>query len=959
MDQLNWLTVARKYFHKGNLEQSLTVIDQHLQTCPTSLSGLELKTLILKTLERYGEAQETNQKLLRWVQIGVASDELNWLKSAEDFFEAGLFRDHQEDWQAASNLFKKVTELEPDYYEAWEALGSAFFSLERFEEALSSFERVIEIMPGSAEAWYEHGVCLSELGRKAEAINSYNRALAENLYFSEAWNNKGSLQVELKQYEEAILSFSQALDIDPQSSMLWTNYGLAFYKSNQFEKAISSFEAAVGVDSENDKAWSCLGKAFASLEQYENATVALKNAVNLQPNDFEHWLNLGVFFRNTGRLENARDAYMKVIDLNSNCCQAHTDLGVILNKFGLFEDAIVSIDQAIHIDIEDHFAWIARASIICDYVNSRYEYAAQTPSFLQELTILYQPEPHIAALQEGSHHVTAQTPNWAIIHLQLGDVYLKHSELKHNPMPFWRDALRSYEKAYEVLKPESFPIEYLQVLQGLIRTHLLLSDVVSARAFQKEGLHLFQQLRDEQPLPLKTKFEAKFSSFSQLEIDLLIGENDPISALEQAEFYKNRCLTWILDGWQDTTLSVTYKDITSLLSSDTAILFWHLSQDNLTTFILLDNHSSPLILKGSTNSEGKTVWYQQAEQFWEWIKEFDRNYRDYASKKPSKDFVLSHHLWFRTLEKQLAELQQILKVDEICRQLPNTIERLILVPHRDLHRLPIQSLFPEQFTCTYLPSFQIGLTLQQEDWSRSISPLLSIDDPQTEKPAMPFAQLESAVIRLLVDEAEHINGDAASLHIVTQALESNAYQIVHFTGHGAYNSRNPGNSAIELTDELLTAKHISHIDLSSCYLVCLAACETALTGQESVSTEYVGLPSAFLKAGAANVLSTLWVVDEVASAWIMIYFFQQLLSGTTPSHSLQAAQKWMKTVTWAELADWLIRLSQLPGLSAGIVDLLRARANNTLKEGSTIGLNQPTKYHHPSYWAAFTLTGRG
>lgn len=248
--------------------------------------------------------------------------------------------------------------------------------------------------------------------------------------------------------------------------------------------------------------------------------------------------------------------------------------------------------------------------------------------------------------------------------------------------------------------------------------------------------------------------------------------------------------------------------------------------------------------------------------------------------------------------------------------------------------------------------------MQAKERSQSVAPLLSVD-PQDEESPLPSAQLESDVIRQLVHEAKHVSSETATLRIVTQTLETKVYQTFHFTGHGAYNLRRPGNSAIELSDGMLTAKHISRLDLANYYLVCLAACETGLTGQDSISTEYVGLPSAFLKAGATNVLSTLWLVDDSACAWMMIRFFQQLITGQTPGNALKAAQYWMRTITWAELADWLIQLSQLPRLSMGTVDLLKVRAQNTLKQGHRVGLDQPTKYKHPSYWAAFTLTGRG
>ncbi|WP_310487002.1 CHAT domain-containing protein, partial [Chamaesiphon sp. VAR_69_metabat_338] len=214
------------------------------------------------------------------------------------------------------------------------------------------------------------------------------------------------------------------------------------------------------------------------------------------------------------------------------------------------------------------------------------------------------------------------------------------------------------------------------------------------------------------------------------------------------------------------------------------------------------------------------------------------------------------------------------------------------------------------------------------------------------------------IVRSLLQPHTHIDSASASLATVENALRQ-PHTSFHFTGHAAYNSRSPEASVLALIDEPLTAKRIAQLDLSSYNLITLAACETAITGREKIDTEYVGLTSAFLQAGAANVLSTLWQVDEIANAWFTIYFYQQLLAGKSPAVALTITQRWMQQVTWQNLADWLTQLSQLTNLEIGIIDRLNARITNTLKEGGTIGLNIPTKYSHPYYWAAFTLTGEG
>ena len=610
---------------------------------------------------------------------------------------------------------------------------------------------------------------------------------------------------------------------------------------------------------------------------------------------------------------------------------------------GDFIGAIASYDRALEIKPDYHQAWYNRGWDICSLSKNRIS----TPSlealiYRKPIVALNDREPHLFGLREALPHLVQGSPPWGQIYRYLGEAYLEHSRYKEKASPYCRDAIRHYQIALPILTEKDFPEDHLKILQGLIRAHLSLQEITQARFYQQQGRDLFTRLRAQKGD--KPAFEAKFSSFSHLEIDLLIEENHPLDAIEQAEFYKNRCLTWILDSWQENPTSPDYATIQSLTSPDKAIIYWYLSEDNLTTFIITAD-ADPVILEREQR-------YQQARQFRTWLTEWDKQYLDYASKKETEN--KQNHPWRLSLNSRFAQLKRILQIDKILAHLPVSVNSLILIPHRDLHRFPLHTLFPEKYTATYLPSAQVGLRPQSGDFS--YSPLLSVEDPKTEQKPMDFAQLESAIISHILQPSARISPKKASRENVRKALE-NAYKTFHFTGHGFYDSFRPQASAIALSDGLLTVRDINKLNLSSYRLVCLAACETALTGKDGITTEYVGLVSAFRAAGATNVVSTLWPVKEISSAWFMINFYQRLLAGESPALALKNTQNWLKNITWQQLADWIEQLRLLPSLMEG-VDRLEVRAANTLKEGSTIGLDQLTEYSDPYHWAAYTLTGQ-
>lgn len=119
--------------------------------------------------------------------------------------------------------------------------------------------------------------------------------------------------------------------------------------------------------------------------------------------------------------------------------------------------------------------------------------------------------------------------------------------------------------------------------------------------------------------------------------------------------------------------------------------------------------------------------------------------------------------WQQQMKARLRKLSEILDIPRILTELDG-IEQLILIPHRDLHLLPLNYLFPERFTITYLPSTQIGIYLQQS----KPKPIGAIDDlpllnvEQLGSPPLIFAFIESAAISLLCPNHNRLRGTDAT-----------------------------------------------------------------------------------------------------------------------------------------------------------------------------------------------------
>jgi CHAT domain-containing protein len=229
---------------------------------------------------------------------------------------------------------------------------------------------------------------------------------------------------------------------------------------------------------------------------------------------------------------------------------------------------------------------------------------------------------------------------------------------------------------------------------------------------------------------------------------------------------------------------------------------------------------------------------------------------------------------------------------------------LIIVPHGELHFLPFQALLVgsapdrflvERFQVTYSPSASLWLRLSDRPRETASEGVLAFA-PRTD--ALPASTGEvKAIGDIYGDRASVLMGSAASERAFRAMAPTKS--IVHIATYGVLNKHNPLFSFVELAPEgtndgRLEVHEVFALKLSARLLV-LSACQTALASgaiaDVPAGDDWVGLVQGFLYAGAANVLATLWAVDDRATASLMNGFYRSLSGGRTESAALAAAQR--------------------------------------------------------------------
>jgi CHAT domain-containing protein/tetratricopeptide (TPR) repeat protein len=187
---------------------------------------------------------------------------------------------------------------------------------------------------------------------------------------------------------------------------------------------------------------------------------------------------------------------------------------------------------------------------------------------------------------------------------------------------------------------------------------------------------------------------------------------------------------------------------------------------------------------------------------------------------------------------------------------------------------------------------------------------------------------------------------------------------LHLSCHGQFNAEDSLSSGVILSNgEMITLRDlIARPMLKGTRLAVLSACQTAITDFDKLPEEAIGLPAGFLQAGVPGVVGSLWPVNDLSTALLMIKFYEYHLRGDAktgegplpPASALRKAQLWLRDVTNAELSELFdMYRKATPNLSTRMTyELAQERfREHTLRDPN----DRP--FAHPYYWAAFAFYG--
>lgn len=661
-------------------------------------------------------------------------------------------------------------------------------------------------------------------------------------------------------------------------------------------------------------------------------------------------------------------------------------------------------------------------------------------------------EKAIAAHQSALQVLTKEEypRQWAMTHLNVGNVLLQQQQIEA--------AITSYRSALKIFTPTAFPDECLKVGQNLGNTAFIIGDwaeairgySVAIEAVETSRIWVNSESRRQEIL-------ANSLHVYQNMVQACINNKQLNKAVEYVERSRSKRLVDLMasnDLYSDVEIPAEIQqylqDFEAIQRQIDNELRHHYNSSNLEG----NNLGKSPQNRAAIEAYNETIADLEAEkqQIWEQMRRLDpvlagqiqvspMNLSSiqqlikvpttailsfYTTSNDTHIFVIRQNqitlhtcteLGFETLQSSIfthwlgqyvhhkdtwkeqfsfliAEIAEVLKLDDLIAKHLKNIDELILIPHLALHQIPFAALpiaesqyLGDKFLIRYVPSCQI---LEFCHNRPSVSSLMNYGIVEDATEDLPYASWEGEQLATLynIPNNQRLKGSQqASVSNYRQLIQK--VQVIHSSHHARSRLDNPLESALILADGCITLSQLLTPSWRTPQLedIFLSCCETGL-GVAEITDDILTLSTGFLCAGAKSVISTLWAVYDLATALFSLFYYQSRHQGNKRLQSIRQAQFELRTLTGETLTTiYKPKLSSFLTQKGKEIYTLRKKTqeerdihpqdsqryqqrNEEYKKYAQIGnriyqakkdlesfCRESKPFSHPYYWAAFTCSG--
>jgi tetratricopeptide (TPR) repeat protein len=162
-------------------------------------------------------------------------------------------------WFRVGNLdeaiisYTKALEVDPEYVEAYNNRGQAYYQKNDFESAIKDYTRAIEIKPDDPRYYNNRGNAYKDSGQLEKALADFNKAIELDKDYNTVYYNRCDLYHDLDKLELALADCDKACELMPATDMVWLRRGLLHLEMKNLDLAEKDFTKAISLQGRNIK----------------------------------------------------------------------------------------------------------------------------------------------------------------------------------------------------------------------------------------------------------------------------------------------------------------------------------------------------------------------------------------------------------------------------------------------------------------------------------------------------------------------------------------------------------------------------------------------------------------------------------------------------------------------------------------------------------------------------------
>jgi CHAT domain-containing protein len=857
------------------------------------------------------------------------------------FKKAKDLRVQHQQWQHAVSLLNQLitnhTNRE-DYAAAEAAL----------EEALGLVaSKEITDAPTLCHLYNEAGVLHYSVGNYELAIQEMKRSLAglgesDLVPLATRHSNIGTILNRLGDYDEAILHFNSALAlcnrIAPASQDVadaHVSLSVAHYRRRNYHQAIAHSQLSLQIYDRLNKpelapdyinCYNAMAVSYAALGEHTTALEFLNRALQRQRTS-EYMIarthhNLGyVYLLMNNHPQALRYLRLSIRENRAKYGDNHPDIGKAYRHLGVVSAARGDYDSALH-----HYQH-ALTILVPGFKNTGITTnptltagIGTKPDILRTLHDKGKALYHRATTRKGdTDYLKAAHQNYQTA-LELLDLMRGEYELEDSRKFINEDAMPVYAQAMQVAMAlynrQNNDPQYLEAAFSISERSRALMLLESLQYRESQAV-----LGVPDSLLLQEKTLKRHMAYYENRVADATAKNDSAALTRNKEYLANSQHAYrkMTDLFKTQYPAYYNSKFISPVSLET--LQKHLSGETaLLEYFVGDEHIYGIVAT-QTQRLGYTIPKPAALDSLLW--QYRRSISDIA-------WILSQPREARLLYVNTAHVLHDLLIQPIKADMPAPIDHLVIVAQGGLDQISFDALLTgivnkqsnnykdlpylfRQYTLQHAYSATAYQKLKRESNVKSkftrpsclafapgfagntgdTAPVL-LSTLRGGQSALPGTQKEIDRIAKYFDGKLYRGPQATETNFKNEA---DAYPIIHLATHGLANYDMPGRSHLLFADQnsntaeddTLYAYEIANLSLKA-ELVVLSGCETGF-GVISNGEGIMSLGRSFIHAGSKSVLTSLWKVDDDASATLMSQFYAALADGQSKSQAMNNARE--------------------------------------------------------------------